>query len=633
MKPMKPMKPIAAAALAITALFAPLAAAQDYDIVIINGRVMDPETKFDKVANVGISNGWITKITTGEITGRDTIDAKGLVVAPGFIDTHTHSSDKFSINLSMMDGVTTGLDLEVGAVNIAEWYEREKGKWPMNYGQCVSHEMVRMMVHDGLEFDDAVDATDVFLSRAEAGNDGVVGWSVTVSSLDKINEICRILDENLRQGAIGIGCTPGYASQGISTYEQFEVQRAAARYSRLCAVHTRLHGSTRPPNEAQMGFAEIFTNACLLKAPLLICHNNDYGWWEIEEKLAIARDMGMNMWAEYYPYAAASTSIGADAIKPELVEGVLGLKYEDILYDPTQDKYLNKEEYLKVAKDDPGRTIVAFNPPRNEWMKSWIKMPHMTVGSDAMWMNDPTLKWDSDPAKFTGHPRTSGAHSTVLRMAREAGVPLNFTLAQLSYWSALHLEKCGLESMKTRGRIQEGMVADIVVFDAANVKEGSSYKAGEQGLPPVGMPHVIVNGVFVKRDDKPTGATPGLPIRYPVEEKPRHKAASQKQWLKDFTIDGSPLVPKTEASKSKESAAVQPQAKKGQPKLASPITHQASLSWFGDQPYLALGYCCEWHRRQATVARGDSSPNSLDPYDPLSRTGTNSPFLHFLRNR
>jgi hypothetical protein len=510
--------------------------------------------------------------------------------------------------MSMMDGVTSGMDFEMGAVNIAAWYDREKGKWPMNYGQVVSHEMVRMMVHDGIKLDDPVDAVNVFDLRAESSkNDGVAGWSVTVSNLEQINEINRILDDNLRQGALGIGCTPGYASNGISTYEQFEVQRTASHYGRLCAFHTRFHVSSKPPNEAPMGFAEVFTNACLLKAPLLICHDNDYGWWEIEEKLAMAREMGMNMWSEYYPYAAGSTSIGADMLKPEIAEGMLGLKYEEILYDPSQDKFLNKNEYQQVVKKDPGRTVIAFNPPRKEWMKSWIKIPHMTVGSDAMWSTDPTLTWDSDSAKFSGHPRTSGTHTTVLRLAREAEVPLQFTLAQLSYWSAKHLGDAGVESMKTRGRMQEGMVADIVVFDPKTVKEGSSYKAGEQGLPPIGLPHVIVNGVFVKKDDRATDKFPGQPIRYPVEEKPRHKPASQKQWLNTFTIDGGALAPKAKPA-AKKAATKQSSLLREKPASAATTAvfgrHPAAAkhAWWGDQRYRALGYCCELHMLQARFA-------------------------------
>ena len=215
-----------------------------------------------------------------------------------------------------------------------------------------------------------------------------------------------------------------------------------------------------------------------------------------------------------------------------------------MLYDPSQDKYLSKNEYLRVAKDDPGRTVVVFNPARKDWLPLWLKMPHMVVGSDGMWQND-GLGWDDDPAMFKGHPRTSGSHTTVLRLARENQVPLIFTLAQLSYWSALHLGETGLDSMQIRGRMQEGMVADIVIFDPETVREGSGYKSGENGLPPIGLPHVIVNGQFVKRDDEATGEMPGQPIRYPVEQEGRFVPASTEQWLEDFTLDDSSTKPRT----------------------------------------------------------------------------------------
>ena len=100
--------------------------------------------------------------------------------------------------------------------------------------------------------------------------------------------------------------------------------------------------------------------------------------------------------------------------------------------------------------------------------------------------------------------------------------------------------------MKVRGRLQEGMVADIVVFDPETVEEGSDYKAGEQGLPPIGMPHVIVNGEFVKRDGEATGALPGIPIRYPVEENGRWHPTTTKQWLRTFTLDDGSLSPPAE---------------------------------------------------------------------------------------
>jgi len=526
-----------------TFLVACSAGSQDsYDLVILDGRVMDPETEFDAVRNVGIKDGRITTITEDEIVGTDSIDATGYVVTAGFIDTHTHSSDKFVIKMAMMDGVTSGMDYELGALNAGAWYDREAGKWPINYGTCTSHELARMVVHDGFDLSAPVDAVDVFQLRARSGEDGIEGWSVTVSNSDQVNQITRLIDADLQAGALCAGTTVGYAFVGISTHELFEVQRAAARYGRPLAGHSRFHGNTATPTEATLGFDEVFANAVVLDAPLLYSHNNDYGWLEIEEKLALARERGMNVWSEYYPYEAASTAIGAPALRPESYEDVLGRNYQETLFDPTQDKYLSRDEYLQVAADDPGRAIVIFNPARKEWLPQWLKVPHMVVASDGMWQNE-GLGWDDDPALFKGHPRTSSSHSTVLRLARENAVPLMFTLSQLSYWPALHLGETGLEQMKVRGRMREGMAADIVIFDPANVREGSSYKAGENGLPPIGLPHVIVHGAVVKRDGEATGELPGLPIRYPVEARGRHEPATTKQWLEEFTIDDSSIAP------------------------------------------------------------------------------------------
>ena len=202
-------------------------------------------------------------------------------------------------------------------------------------------------------------------------------------------------------------------------------------------------------------------------------------------------------------------------------EEVLGYEYEDTIFDPSQDKYLTRDEFLQVSADDPGRIVIVYSPPRIDWLPKWLEVPHMVVGSDSMWSEDDELNWDSDPALFAGHPRTSGSHTTVLQLAREAGVELMFTLSQLSYWSALHLGDAGITQMQERGRLQEGMVADIVVFDPETVAPRSTYQAGENGLPPVGLPHVMVNGVLVKKDNEATGEFPGVAIRYPEEAEGR----------------------------------------------------------------------------------------------------------------
>lgn len=518
--------------------FASAAAGAEYDLVILNGRVMDPETKFDGVRNVGIKKGRIVAITKDAIRGKKSIDARGLVVAPGFIDTHYHALDGLAVRLALRDGVTTGMDLEWGAMNVSAWYASKAGRWPMNYGTAVSHEGARMVVHDRLKMKGPIDASKAAYYRGQAAKDGVSGWSATRSNLKQMNRIVKILDEGLRQGALGVASTVGYMRSGVTTYEMFAAQRAAARYGRLTAAHSRFHPSSQTPTEAPLGFDEMFTNASLLDAPMLYCHDNDYGWWEIEEKLQLARKKGMNMWSDYYPYAAGSTTIGAEFFRPESWEKGMGYKYEETLYDPSQDKFLNKKEYLEIVKKDPGRTVVCFIPPRKKWLPLWLKTPHMTVGADSMWSG---LSWKDPYTKYSGHPRTAGCHGKVLRLGRKYKVPLMFSLAQFSYWPALHLGKAGIKAMQVRGRLQQGMVADIAIFDPKRAKDNATYKAGEQGLPTTGIPYVIVNGRVVINRSKFQRVWAGQPIRYPVQKRGRFSVASQRQWLHAHTIDSSPL--------------------------------------------------------------------------------------------
>jgi len=513
------------------------ATAQDYDLVILNGRVMDPETMLDAVRNVGVKDGRIAIITNAQLVGKETIDATGLVVAPGFIDTHFHALDGLSIRLSALDGHTTGMDLEAGGLNIDEWYASKKDAWPLNYGTTVSHEGARMTVHDPeLDYSGPFDVNQLLPRRGETGKDGVFGWSQTRSTLEQINQITALLDEGLRQGALGVGSTVAYMRNGTTAYEMFEVQKAAARYGRLTAAHTRFHGNNATPTEAQMGADEFILNGMLLGAPVLYCHDNDYGWWEIEEKLQMARAQGYNMWGEYYPYDAASTSIGSEFLTPDGMKSI-GLKYEDAMYDPEQDKMLDQAGYEAELAKDPSKLVVIFNAPRKEWLPYWLRMPHMVVAADAMPSGlTGDAAWNAPYTAYKGHPRTTGGAGKALRLGREQDVPLMFTLAQLSYWSAKHLGDMGLEAMQVRGRMQIGMVADITIFDPETVEDKATYKAGEQGLPTAGIPYVIVNGDLVVKNSEFQRVWAGQPIRFPVEGKGRFVPVSAKAWIDEFAI-------------------------------------------------------------------------------------------------
>lgn len=170
----------------------------------------------------------------------------------------------------------------------------------------------------------------------------------------------------------------------------------------------------------------------------------------------------------------------------------------------------------------------------------------MTVATDAMagvGVDGKLRPWEADPAEYAGHPRTAGANAKTLRLGREQGVPLMFTLSQLSYWSALHLGDTGLEAMKERGRVQVGKVADLTLFDPLTVTDNATYKAGENGLPPTGTPYVIVNGTIVVKDSEVLPVKPGQPIRFPVEDKGRFQPVDVNKWL-DTRVIALPALPK-----------------------------------------------------------------------------------------
>jgi N-acyl-D-amino-acid deacylase len=104
---------------------------------------------YDDIANVGVKDGRIAVITKNAITGKETINATGLVVVPGFIDTHFHSVDVFATKMALRDGVTTGMDLEQGATRVGEWYAlKEKEGWQVNFGTTAGLMLTRLLVHD-----------------------------------------------------------------------------------------------------------------------------------------------------------------------------------------------------------------------------------------------------------------------------------------------------------------------------------------------------------------------------------------------------------------------------------------------------------------------------------------------------
>src|ERR1022692_2714379 len=116
-----------------------LAWTQEFDVVIANGRVMDPASGLDGVRHIGIRDGKVAAISAEALYGRTVLDAKGLVVAPGFIDLHSHGQTPENYRFKAMDGVTTALEMEVGVSPVSLWYAAREGKALINFGATSGH--------------------------------------------------------------------------------------------------------------------------------------------------------------------------------------------------------------------------------------------------------------------------------------------------------------------------------------------------------------------------------------------------------------------------------------------------------------------------------------------------------------
>lgn len=502
-----------------------------YDLVVLDGRVMDPETGLDAVRNVGINGGVIATITEGTITGNEEIDASGLVVSPGFIDTHFHWTRPIGYKFALRDGVTTAMDLEAGAYGprVDDWYQMHANRSQVNYGTSSGHEFARTKVTQKLPDEDLLDAPySVVLGRGA----GIL-WSDQVLDLESGNRMLSIIDEGLRQGALGIASTVGYFP-GATAREMFEVQRVGALYGRPTAVHLRYTPGTATA-EAN-GAQEILSNAIALDAPAVINHFNNPGWELVQELLVRLRAQGHNVWGEIYPYAAGQTTINASFARPENWVEVLGNRYEDTMQDPLTGEFYTRERYEQVLANSPATQVVLYKMDPSD-ITDWCRLPGITYASDAMmlpgsWENSLPLETPFDEVPNT-HPRLAGTHGTCFRLAREDGIPLMQVIAASSYNPAKYLGDTGLEAMRIRGRLQEGMVADITLLDPATITDNATYAHGTR--PTTGIPYVIVNGEIVVRDSEvQLDVFPGQPIRFPIEDQGRFQPLSPEVWSRLF---------------------------------------------------------------------------------------------------
>ena len=456
--------------------------AQDtYDIVIANGRVMDPETGFDSVRNVGISAGKIRAISSEMLSGKVNIEAKNLVVAPGFIDLHQHGQDAENYEAKAADGVTTALELELGTADVDAWYAAREGKALINYGVSAGHIAVRMAVmHD----------PGSFLPSGDAAH--------RRATLAEFEDIQAGVEKGLRRGALAVGLGPAY-TPAATNWEILQVFQTAARYGASIHVHIRSSGRAEPENLS--GFQEVLADAVATGAPLHVVHIQSTGGQDVVHELDMiraARSRGLDVTTEAYPYDRGQTRIESSLF--DNMENQPDSFYASLLW-PATGEYLTRESFLRYRKIG-GLIVAPATTP--QMVRAAIADPLTMIASDGRLVEG------------IGHPRVAGTYARVLGeyVRQEKALSLMEAVRKMTLMPAQRLEKRA-PLFKSKGRIQVGADADITIFDPDKVIDKATYEKPEQYSE--GIQFVLVNGLMVVKDGKLfQGVLPGRAARAPV---------------------------------------------------------------------------------------------------------------------
>jgi N-acyl-D-aspartate/D-glutamate deacylase len=450
-------------------------AAQQYDLVIANGRVIDPASGLDAVRHIGVTAGKIASISQAPIRGRETIDAKGLVVAPGFIDLHSHGQTPENYRFKARDGVTTALEMEVGVWPVAPWYREREGKALIHYGATSGELPARMAVmHD----------TGKLLPR-----DRAVERPTTEDERRQIRDRVR---QGLDDGALGIGM--GIAYEPPATREEvLGVVRIAAERKTPVYVHMRNGGPVEPG--VLDALQEMIGDAAATGASVHVVHITSMGLRETPlclEMIAGARARGLDITTEAYPFTAGMTDLGSAIFSEGWQQRQGGIAFGDLQWAATGER-LTAESFARYRKLGG---MVAIHSIPEEVVRLAMADPTVMIASDGILENG------------KGHPRAAGTYARVLgRYVREQhALSLMDALRKMTVMPA---DRLGL---KNKGRIAVGADADLTVFDPERVIDRATFERPAQYSE--GIEYVLVGGTeVVRRGELVEGVAPGAGIK------------------------------------------------------------------------------------------------------------------------
>jgi N-acyl-D-amino-acid deacylase len=470
-----------------------------YDILIKNGRIMDPFTKADYTAHLGIKDGKIINIipidNEKDLQTKTTIDASGLVVAPGFIDMHTHEGLlKKTMEVFVKDGRTTMIGGNCGGSmgSMARYFDSlQRTGIIINYASFSGHSTLRARVK----------ANDRYKAATK----------------EQIQAMIPFCEEDMDAGALGVSYGINYVP-GASYEEILALGKVAAKYGGMTASHGR-YGQN-----SHLAVYSLWESLRLTKdtgIPHQYSHiGSMLGYGDIMDEgldmIEFAQSQGLKILADIYSYDAWNTGLGAAILdegffermncKPEDIEVLSTVIIDGKTVMKAGDRFTEELFYSlreKVLNEEIPDPMVIGHVIRPDKVELAMKSPYVVCGSDG------ALSYDRATKKYVAHPRTTNNFARFLGYwVREKGiVDLMTALFKTSAQSALHLGLSG------KGRIALGADADITIFNADTIIDRGEYGEGFNNSP-VGIEYVIVNGVLtVKKGELVPDVTAGKVIR------------------------------------------------------------------------------------------------------------------------
>ena len=524
-----------------------------YDILIVNAHILDGTGSPWYAGSVAIKDGKIAEIgRTGNAPARRTIDARGLVVAPGFIDLHSHSDFTLLVDgkaeSKIRQGVTTEIIGETASAGpvlgpAVPQLDRQLSVMGLKRTWTTLGEYFSTMQKHGM----AVNiASYVGSGQVRLDVMGNVNRPPTPAELDKMKSL---VDQAMREGAIGLGSGLIYPPNAFAkTDELVELAKVAARYGGIYTSHIRDEADHE--TEALREAIEIGEKAGL---PVHILHYKiaaKQNWGKIGEMTALiqsARDRGLDVTADQYPYIASMTGLQL-TLPTKYLEGPHN-QVVDRLKDPKAREEIRRlietgapdwENHVQASGGWHGVMVGAVQKPENKQyegkrmdevgnlmekdpvdalcdlliseetfpsaiyfqmseqdVRTAMQEPWVGIGTDGSAVN-PEMKFMGKP-----HPRFYGTFPRVLGYYVREQKVINLPDA-IRKMTSLAAQITGLTD---RGLLRPGMAADITIFDLEKISDKATFENPAQY--PVGIPYVIVNGTIVIDQGRLTGALPG----------------------------------------------------------------------------------------------------------------------------